>query len=102
MHRLTILYDVPADPAAFDEHYLTTHVSLVAPLPGLLSFTWSKPRPLGGERTVHLVAELDFADADALQTALASPEMAAAGRDAAGLGVPTTMFTGEVVRAAGP
>jgi uncharacterized protein (TIGR02118 family) len=99
VHRITIQYAVPADPAAFDEHYFSTHVALVAPLPGLQSFTWSKPRPLGGEATVYLVAELNFEDADALKTALRSPEMAAAGRDAAGLGVATTMFSGEVVSA---
>ena len=99
MHRLTIQYAVPEDPAAFDEHYFGTHIPLVAPLPGLQSFSWSKPRPLGGEQTVYLVAQLDFADADALTAALKSSEMAAAGQDAAGLGVRTTMFTGEVVTA---
>jgi uncharacterized protein (TIGR02118 family) len=49
MHRITIQYAVPADPTVFDEHYFTRHVPLVTPLPGLRSFTWSKPRPLGGE-----------------------------------------------------
>lgn len=99
MHRLTIQYAVPSDPEAFDAHYVEHHVPLVGPLPGLRAFSWSKPRPLGGEQTVYLVAQLDFDDADALQTALGSPEMAAAGRDAAGLGVPTVMFSGEVVTA---
>jgi uncharacterized protein (TIGR02118 family) len=97
MHRITIQYAVPADPDAFDEHYFNTHLPLVGPVPGLQAFTWSKPRALGGEPSVYLVAQLDFADAEALRTALKSPEMAAAGRDAAGLGVPTTMFSGEVI-----
>ena len=99
MHRVTILYAVPDDAAAFDEHYFSRHVPLVAPIPGLARFTWSKPRPLGGEPSVYLVAELDFEDAGALKTALASPEMTAAGEDAARLGVPMTMFSGEVVDA---
>jgi uncharacterized protein (TIGR02118 family) len=99
MHRLTIQYAVPADPAAFDEHYFTAHIPLVAPLPGLQSFSWSKPRPLVGEQSVYLVAELNFTDGDALKTALRSPEMATAGADAATLGVATTMFSGEVVDA---
>lgn len=99
MHRVTIQYAVPPDAAAFDEHYFTRHVPLVAPIPGLAAFTWSKPRPLGGTPNVYLVAQLDFLDADALKAALASPEMAAAGQDAAGLGVPMTMFSGEVVDA---
>ena len=98
-YRVTIQYAVPADPAAFDAHYFTAHVPLVHPLPGLRAFTWSKPRPLGGSPLVYLVAQLDFDDAESMTTALRSPEMAAAGADAASLGVATTMFTGEVVDA---
>ena len=60
MHRVTIQYDVPQDPEAFDERYFDHHVPLVAPIPGLRAFTWSKPRPLGGEQSVYLVAQLDF------------------------------------------
>ena len=51
---------------------------------------------MGGEPKVYLVAQLDFADEAAMRTALSSPEMAAAGDDARSLGVPMTMFTGEV------
>ncbi|MGO4258124.1 EthD family reductase [Marmoricola sp. RAF53] len=97
MHRITIQYAMPENPADFDEHYFTRHVELVRPLPGLAGFSWSKPRPLGGEQTVYLVAQLDFESADDLKGALRSAEMAAAGEDAAGLGVATTMFSGEVV-----
>ena len=97
MHRVTIQYAVPADPASFDERYFEHHLPLVAPIPGLRAFTWSKPRPLGGEQSVYLVAQLDFEDDTSLRAALASPQMRAAGTDAARLGVPTTMFTGEVV-----
>jgi len=99
MHRLTIQYAVPADPEAFDAHYFDKHIPLVGPLPGLRAFTWSKPRPLGGEQTVYLVAQLDFDDAEAMTAALKSPQMAVASKDAAGLGVPTVMFSGEVVTA---
>jgi len=98
MHRITIQYDVPHDPEAFDERYFDQHVPLVAPIPGLHAFTWSKPRPLGGEHSVYLVAQLDFDDEEALEEALASSEMRAAGADAARLGVPMTMFVGEVVQ----
>jgi uncharacterized protein (TIGR02118 family) len=99
MHRITIQYDVPADPVAFDSYYFEKHLPLVEPLPGLRSFSWSKPQPLGGETKVYLVAQLDFDDADAIKRVLSSAEMAAAGKDAAGLGVPMTMFSGEVVEA---
>lgn len=100
MHRITIQYAIPDDPEAFDARYFEHHVPLVAPLPGLAAFTWSKPRPLAGEAVVYLVAQLDFADADALRIALKSPAMAAAAEDAARLGVPMTMYSGEVVESA--
>ena len=96
MHRVTIQYAVPSDPEAFDERYFSQHLPLVEPIPGLQGFSWSKPRPMGGEPKVYLVAQLDFADEAAMRTALSSPEMAAAGDDARSLGVPMTMFTGEV------
>ena len=97
MHRVTIQYDVPQDPEAFDRHYFDHHVPLVAPIPGLQAFTWSKPRPLGGDQSVYLVARLDFDSEATLERALASSEMRAAGADAARLGVPMTVFTGEVM-----
>jgi uncharacterized protein (TIGR02118 family) len=97
VHRITIQYALPDDPAAFDAHYFERHILLVTPLPGLRAFAWSKPRPLGGDTLVYLVAELDFDDAASLKAALTSPQMQKAAADAAALGVPATMFTGEVV-----
>ncbi|GAA3973194.1 hypothetical protein GCM10023085_64570 [Actinomadura viridis] len=96
MHRLTVQYFSPADPAAFDERYQSVHVPLVRALPGIRSFTLSRPRPLGGDGP-YLVAELWFEDAGALTTALGSPEMKAAAEDAATYDVASTvMFSGEV------
>jgi len=97
MHRFTVQYAVPADPAAFDRAYTDEHVPLVRALPGLAGFSLCHPEPAGGDKTVYLVAQLDFANAEALQEALRSDAMAAAGRHAASLGVPMTMFSGEVV-----
>jgi uncharacterized protein (TIGR02118 family) len=97
MHRLTIQYDEPADPESFDKHYFEQHVPLCRPLPGLIAASFSKPRALGGGAAPHLVAELDFADADALKAALRSPEMAAVAADAERLPAERTMFTGEVL-----
>jgi uncharacterized protein (TIGR02118 family) len=96
MHRLTIQYAEPADPEAFDRHYFDEHVALCKPLPGLLRASFSKPRALGPGPAPYLVAELDFADADALRAALRSPEMAAVGADAETLSASRVMFTGEV------
>jgi len=96
MQRITVQYVTPADAEAFESQYAEEHVPLVKAIPGLARFTLSHPRAMGGEAP-YLVAEMWFADADALKAALRSPEMAAAGKHAAGLGVATTMFSGEVV-----
>jgi uncharacterized protein (TIGR02118 family) len=97
MHRLTIQYAAPADAAEFDAHYRDVHVPLVLAVPGLRRFTMSHPRPLGGGLELHLVAELWFDDADALKTALKSPEMADTAADAGTFDVASmTMFTGAV------
>lgn len=95
MHRLTVQYQSPADPEAFDGKYFGEHVPLCQTLPGLRATSFSKPRALGGVAP-YLVAELDFDDAAALKTALRSPEMAAVAADADTLPAERVMFTGEV------
>ena len=93
-HRLTVQYVRPADPAAFEEAYRARHVPLVRAVPGLVRFTLSTPR---GTDAPYLVAELDFADAEGLQAALRSPEMAATAADAETYDVERrVMFTGAV------
>lgn len=97
MHRITIEYGAPGDPAAFDAYYSERHVPLASTLPGLRRFTWSHPRGLGGEAP-YFVAELWFDDGEALRAAMKSPEMAATAADAQTFDVAAmTMFTGEVV-----
>jgi uncharacterized protein (TIGR02118 family) len=99
MHRLIIQYAEPADPAAFDQRYADEHVALVRRIPGLRRFLLSHPRALGavGAGPVpYLVAELWFDDAAALKAALRAPEMAETGAHAEALGVPMTMFAGDV------
>lgn len=100
MHRITILYGKPTDPASFDSHYFDNHVPLAGGLPGLKRFTWSKPRPLGEGVDVYFSAELWFDSAEDLKTALKSPEMAAAAADTQNFSVSSiTMFSGEVIEA---
>lgn len=96
MHRLTIAYETPADPEAFDRQYVEQHIPLCRPLPGLLGASFSKPSAMGPGSAPYLVAQLDFADADAFRTAMRSPEMAAVAKDAETLPAARTMFTGEV------
>lgn len=101
MHRITVQYETPNDPDGFEEKYTDEHIPLVRDLPGLERFTLSRPRPLGSADTgvPYLVAEMWFADADAMKAALRSPQMAAAGEHAADLGAKTVMFTAEQIEA---
>jgi uncharacterized protein (TIGR02118 family) len=98
-----IQYALPADPAAFEQRYAEEHVALVHRIPGLRRFLLTHPRGLGAADAAgagpvpYLVAELWFDDAAALKAAMTSPEMAETGAHAAALGVPATMFTGDVV-----
>ena len=85
MARLLVLYNQPADPAAFDRYYFQTHVPLAKKIPGLRSYTVSsgKPALMAGTLSPHLVAELEFDTLAALQAAMAAPEGQAAAADVA-------------------
>jgi uncharacterized protein (TIGR02118 family) len=99
MHRLTIQYAAPADPTAFEQRYAAEHVALVRGIPGLRRFLLSHPRAMGAAGAgpaPYLLAELWFDDAPALKAALRSPEMAETGAHAEALGVPMTMFAGDI------
>lgn len=96
MFRLTVQYETPADPAAFDEQYFGQHVPLCASIPGLRATTFSKPKVVGPGSAPYLVAELDFEDAGAFRAAMGSPEMAAVAEDADTLPAGRVMFTGEL------
>lgn len=74
--KLVVLYTQPEDPAAFDAEYLNVHLPLVRKLPGLQrAETGTVTAALdGGELTYYRIAELYFADQDALNAAFGSPE----------------------------
>lgn len=97
--KLVVLYTQPADPAAFDEHYLRVHVPLVAKIPGLLraetgTFTAALD---GGEQTFHRVAELYFADQAAMTAGFGSSEGAATAEDYGQIAPPGSRMFIEVV-----
>ncbi|MFE3228868.1 EthD family reductase [Nocardia sp. NPDC059228] len=94
-YRIAICYGRPADPAAFDAYYAETHVPLARQIPGLSAFTWGLCSALGsGEPPYYMVASLHFPTAEALDQALASTEMKAAGRDVRNFATGgVTMFT---------
>jgi uncharacterized protein (TIGR02118 family) len=81
--KLVVLYTQPDDPDAFDRHYLETHAPLVHAIPGLQRFESGRIETTldGGEKIYHRMAELYFADQDAMQAAFASDEAKATTSD---------------------
>lgn len=96
-HTLMALYNQPQDADSFDRHYEETHAKVALTLPGLRSFTSTRPGPGpdGSPAPYYLVAALTFEDQAALGAAMASPEGQATVEDLtnfAGAGV--TILTG--------
>jgi uncharacterized protein (TIGR02118 family) len=82
MHVLTVCYGHPADPAAFDAYYTSTHVPLAEKIPDMASFTHRHCASLDGSQPpYYLIAELSFASQEAMGAAQASPEAQAAAAD---------------------
>ena len=82
MHRLSVSYHAPADPAAFDAHYTGTHVPLALEIPGLRTFTTGHAQSMDGSTPAYyMVAELDFDSAEAMATGMGSTQGAAAVAD---------------------
>lgn len=81
--QLTVLYGRPEDPEAFDEHYLGVHGPLVDKIPGLVRWDTARFSAAadGGDLTYFRVANLYFADSDALGAGLGSDEGKATAAD---------------------
>jgi uncharacterized protein (TIGR02118 family) len=77
--RFLAVYDTPADPDAFRQHYQEVHVPLMRKLPGLrrCSVSWDVTAVRGTPS--FLVTELEWDTMDDLRAGFASPE----GRDTA-------------------
>lgn len=75
MAQALVLYNTPADPAAFDRYYQETHIPIAKKLPGLRSYTVNAgPVQALAGTAPHLVAILGFDSMGDVQAALASPE----------------------------
>ncbi len=102
MAQLIALYKQPADTAAFDDHYVSTHIPLAKKIPGLRSYavsTGTVGTP-GGPSAYHLVAVLGFDSLADIQAGLGTPEGAAAAGDLANFaqaGVELLMFDSKPV-----
>ena len=85
MTRVLVLYNQPADPAAFDRYYFAAHVPLAKTMPGLRSYivNAAPASVIVGDKPPHLIAELEFdTHADVLK-ALESEEGKATASDLA-------------------
>jgi uncharacterized protein (TIGR02118 family) len=85
MAQLLVLYNPPADPAAFDRYYFETHVPIAKKIPGVRSYVVNSgpPNMVAGSISPHLIAEVGFDSMEDLQAAMASPEGQAAAADLA-------------------
>jgi uncharacterized protein (TIGR02118 family) len=81
--KLLAMYTKPDDAEAFLAHYHDIHLPLVMKVPGLQKAVVNKIEKnlMGGEPPYFLIAELHFANQADFDTAMASPENRAAGKD---------------------
>jgi uncharacterized protein (TIGR02118 family) len=85
MIRVTVIYGLPADASAFDAHYKDVHCKLVAKMPRLRHFTYSRGGVASSDagKPVHLLAFLDYDSKADLEASLGSEEGKAAVADVA-------------------
>jgi uncharacterized protein (TIGR02118 family) len=85
MAKLIALYRKPADTAAFDRYYFSTHVPIAKRIATLRKYEASEGgvHGVGGDSPYHLAAILTFDSMADIQQALRSPEGAATAADLA-------------------
>ncbi|GAC1544588.1 MAG: EthD family reductase [Candidatus Velthaea sp.] len=88
MVKLTVIYDNPKDPAAFEKHYKEVHMPLAGKLAGVRKAELAKvlPKEDGSPTPAYRVAELYFDDYASACKAIATPEGQALAQDAMQLG----------------
>lgn len=99
MIKLTVLYGHPTDPVAFESYYANTHLPLVVKMKGFekTEFTKFLDSPDGGKSAYYRLAEFWFANIEALQTTMGSPEGQATAADLANFATGgVTLLTGIV------
>jgi uncharacterized protein (TIGR02118 family) len=95
--RIVVMYNPPADAAAFDSYYFGTHVPIAKKIPGLKRYivNHGPVMAMDGSSPYHLVAELEFDSMAAIQQAMGTPEGQATATDVANFatgGVTILMF----------
>jgi uncharacterized protein (TIGR02118 family) len=82
MPRLIALYNVPADPGAFDAHYRDVHGPIVDRYPNLREVRLTSPQGVAGQAApYHMMAEMVFDTDEGLAEALRSEAGAASAKD---------------------
>ena len=81
--KLTIVYGKPDQADTFDKHYHEVHMPIVGRWPGVQRTEIARVTggPGGSSSPYHLITELYFADAGALDAALGSDAGREAGKD---------------------
>ena len=101
MHRLTVLYGHPKDPAEFDRYYHEVHIPLARKMKGFKGWTIGKcESATPGEKPPYYMIVGLYAETRAdLESILASPEAQASIADVSNFatGGYTFMFDEEVV-----
>ncbi|MBV9098053.1 MAG: EthD family reductase [Frankiaceae bacterium] len=93
--KLTVVYATPDDAEAFDRHYREVHTPIVQRYPGLdrVEIARVVGGPGGTPSPYYLIAEMYFADHDALNAALSSEAGRESGRDFRNLAASGTFMT---------
>jgi len=83
--KLTVVYDNPKDPKAFEEHYASTHMPLAKKLPDAQRIETAKvfPKEDGTPTPAYRTADVYYADYDTAVKSLSSPEGKAVADDIA-------------------
>ena len=77
--KITVIYDNPTDPAAFEAGYADGQVALARALPGIVRFETSKvwPKEDGTPTPAYRMIDLYFADYASASAAVTTPEAGA-------------------------
>jgi len=83
--QVLVLYNQPADPAAFEAYYFGTHIPIAKQIPKLRKYTVNRGQlaAAAGEPPYFLIAILEFDSMADVQAGFASKEGMAAGADVA-------------------
>jgi len=92
--KLTVIYDNPTDPAAFEKQHAERHAALARKIPNVKRVELAKvfPKENGSPTPAYRTADLYFDNYAAACAAVATPEGQAFARDAQQLGTGGVKF----------